>query len=107
MPDAVERVVRLVRVLKDGLHLAAIRDHLPTIEAGDVLPAEQDLAAGQGDEPQDGAGQRGLTAATLAGDGGDRRWLRGDRQVEVAQRWQLGAGIDLGGLSDFEQAAAG
>jgi hypothetical protein len=71
--DRQHRVQRRHRVLEDHRDApAAQTPHLLFVELQQVLPVEQDLAAGDlgiaGQQPHDGGDQRGLAAAGLAHD---------------------------------------
>ena len=54
--------MRLIRILKDDLHLAAHLVHFLFVEGSDIHAIKQNLAGGGFMKPQDHAAQSGLAA---------------------------------------------
>ena len=108
MIDPVERVVDLVGILENHLHLAQELAPLLAVQLAHVNPAIADLATGRLGETKHQAGKGGLAAAALADNGRDgwRRFFNAERQiVERDQRitaMEDPAPKHLGGMAGFE-----
>src|SRR5208282_464183 len=83
--DSVERVIDLVRVLEDRLHLAAEFPPLGRRQAGQWAPLVADLALGWFDQAQQQPRQGGFAAAALADHRGDPRQRLVDREREALE----------------------
>src|ERR687891_70067 len=93
VPDSVEGIVDLVRILKDCLDLLTVFKTLFPVEARDVAPAIEDLSRRQRGEAEDGVGESGFAASALARNGCDRRSVLRDDQVEISQCGDLLAAL--------------
>src|SRR5215469_6315522 len=84
--DAIERVVGLVRILKNCLHLAAEFPSLSGGQLGQQAPPVSNLTFARLDEAQQQTGEGGLAAAALAHHRGDPRLVRADGEEEAFER---------------------
>ena len=82
----VERIVDLVRVLEDRLHLAAELPSLRGRQLGQWAPVVSDLTLGGFDQTQQQPRQGGFAAAAFADHRGDPRQRRVDGEREMFER---------------------
>jgi len=81
----VEGIVRLERILKDGLNLSSERPPFLSGHSLKVLPFMKDFAAGGGDDTQKQADQGRFAATAFTGYCSDRGRVAADSQGEVLQ----------------------
>ena len=108
--DAIEGVERRERILKDRLDRASKLHSFSRRHRRQVLALVQDLARARAEVAKQQMSQRRLAAATLAGDGGDRRSIVGNGERHVVKghdRFAFAqpatARIHAGGITQLEQ----
>ncbi len=84
-----DRVVRAERVLEDTLYVGVVRLQRSAAERGDVHAVEDDVPAGDLEEPEDHLPDGRLAAAALADEGDDLAGV--DVEADVPDREELTA----------------
>ena len=105
MVDLVERVVDLVGVLEDHLHVTQELLALCPSEFREVLAPVEHLAAGGRRQPEQQARQRRLAAADLADHRRDGGRLVIDAEREIVERDHAGRPAEQAAAEDLDDVA--
>ncbi len=90
LPDRQARIEGSHRILEDHLELPAPLAEVAAPEADEVFVGEPDAAAGDGNQAEDGASERGFSAAAFSDE--TERFAGWDGQAQAVHGTHPGAG---------------